>query len=274
VKSTIVIIVGVFAVLGLLLGFSASFNTQREDPMSAAVAGVENRINQAISAMVETSELDEVKRTDFIDAIDVTQMGIPEDADIDKREVARQLLSENPEFASIFFLTPSGDLYLGEPYEQQEQLPRLNYADRDWYKGVTSTGEPYVSSVFTSAAIHVPAVAVAVPVFGDDETAVVGYWVAIVNLDDMKSDLNEIAGESRILLVDHNATEVADTGRTSQLTELQFFAQLESVQRALSGESGTMVEVVDGVEMNARFAPVRAHPNTWAIVILDEAEPL
>lgn len=267
-RSTIVIFVVVFAILGLLLGFSESFNTQRENPASVAVANVENRINQAIIAMQETSELDEVKRTDYVDSIDLTQMGIPKDADVNKREVARQLLSEHPEFASIFFLTPSGDLYLGEPYEQQEQLPRLNYADRDWYKGVSATGEPYVSSVFMSAAIHVPAVAVAVPVFENEQT--VGYWVAIVNLGDIESDLKEIAGESRILLADHNATEIADTGRTGQLTELQSFARLESVQRALSGKSGTMVEVVDEVEMNARFAPVRAHPNTWAIVILDE----
>ncbi|MEW6604378.1 MAG: cache domain-containing protein [Thermoproteota archaeon] len=267
-RSTIVILVVVFAILGMLLGFSESFNIQMENPASVAVATVENRINQAIIAMEKTSELDEVKRTDYVDSIDVMQMGIPEDADVDKREVARQLLAGHTEFASIFFLTPSGDLYLGEPYEQQEQLPRLNYADRDWYKGVSATGEPYVSSVFMSAAVHVPAVAVAVPVFENEQT--VGYWVAIVNLGDIESDLEEIAGESRILLVDHNATEIVDTGRTGQLTELQSFAQLKSVQRALSGESGTMVESVDGVEMNARFAPARAHPNTWAIVILDE----
>lgn len=270
-RSTIVIFVVAFAVLGLLLGFSESFNTQMENPINVAVSGVENRINQAIIAMEETSELEQVKSTDYIDDIDIAQMGIPEDADVDKREVARELLSEHPEFASIFFLTPNGDLYLGEPYEQQEQLPRLNYADRDWYKGVSATGKAYVSSVFMSAAVHVPAVAVAVPVFQDEQT--VGYWVAIVNLGDIESDLKEIAGESRILLVDHNATEVADTDRTGQLTELRNFAQLQSVQRALAGESGTLVEEIEGIEMNARFAPVRAYPNTWAIVILDETSP-
>lgn len=272
-KSTVVVIVGVFVILGLLLGFSASFDTQR-DPTNVAVVNVENRINEAVRVMEETSNLDAVRRTDFIDAIDVAQMGIPKDADVDKREVARQLLSEHPEFGSIFFLTPSGDIYIGEPYEAQAQLPRLNYADRDWYRGASSTGESYVSSVFISAAIHVPAVAVAVPIFEDEQTAVIGYWVAIVNLEDIRSDLKGIAGESRIILADHNATEIADTGRTSQLTELQSFSQLESVRRALSGEAGTMVEVVDGVEMNARFAPVRAHPNIWAIVILDEPDPL
>ncbi|MEP0824364.1 MAG: cache domain-containing protein [Nitrososphaera sp.] len=272
-KSTIVIIVGVFAVLGLLLGFSESYDTQREVPTNVVVANVENMINNAIRPMEETSKLDEVKRTDFIDAIDVAQMGIPKDSDPAKREIAKQLLSEHPEFGSIFFLTPSGDIYLGEPYDQQEQLPRLNYADRDWYRGASSTGESYVSSVFISAAIHVPAIAAAVPVYADAQTDITGYWVAIVNLDDFKSDLEKIAGESRILVVDHNATEVIDTGNTGPLTELQSFSQLESVRRALSGESGTIIEVFDGIEMSARFAPVRAHPNTWAVVILDKANP-
>lgn len=270
-RSTIVILVLGFAALGLLLGFAESFDTQPKDTVNAAVADVESRIDRSISAMETTSELPEVKSTDYVGSIDEAQMGIPENEDVDKREVARELLSEHPEFASIFFLTPSGDVYLGEPFEQQAQLPGLNYADRDWYKGVSSTNEPYVSAVFMSAAIHVPSVAVAVPV--SDEDNVAGYWVAITNLGDIESSLETLSGGSRVLLVDHNGTEVADTGRTGELTELRSFAHLQSVQAALSGETGSLVEQVDGAEMTARFAPVSAHPNTWAIVFLEPTEP-
>ena len=268
-RSTIAIFVIAFAALGLLLGFSESFDTQPENPVNAAAASVESRIDAFVAAMVATSELPQVKSTEFVGSIDEAQMGIPENDDVEKREVARQLLSEHPEFASIFFLTPDADIYIGEPFEQQEQLPRLNYADRDWYMGASSTGEPYVSAVFMSAAIHVPTVAVAVPVSEQDQT--VGYWVAIINLADVESNLDQGFGE-RILLVDHNGTEVADTGRTGELSELRSFAGLQSVQAALSGESGTVIEQVDGVEMNARFAPIRAHPNMWAIVFLSPAE--
>jgi cache domain-containing protein len=270
-RSTIVIFVLGFAAFGLLLGFAESFDTQPRDPINAAVSDVESRIDRSVRAMQTTSELPEVKSTDYIGLIDEAQMGIPEDADVEKREVARQLISEHPEIASIFFLTPSGDIYIGEPYEQQAQLPRLNYADRDWYKGVRATNEPYVSAVFMSAAIHVPAIAVAVPVFQEDQ--LVGYWVAITNLGDMESSLKGLSGGSRVLLVDHNGTEVADTGRTGELTELRSFAHLQSVQAALSGKTGSLVEQVDGVETNARFAPVNAHPNTWAVVFLEPAEP-
>ena len=269
-RLVITVFVLTFAVLGLLLGFSQSFDTSPENPVGLAAARVESGIDRSVVAMQVSSELPAVKSTDFAGSIDVAQMGIPQDADVEKREAARQLLSEYPEFASIFFLTPNGDLYLGEPFEQQKQLPRLNYADRDWYMGASATGDAYVSAVFMSAAIHVPAVAVAVPVHADAEVS--GYWVAIVHLDGIESSLERLGGQSRILLVDHNGTEVADTARTGELSELRSFAGMQSVQSALKGEAGTAVETIDGVEMNARFAPVKAHPNTWAIVFLEPAQ--
>lgn len=258
-----------FAVLGLLLGYSESFDTDA-GRVQSAVSEVEDTVAGYVEAMRTSSELPEVKTTDNIDSISEEQMGIPEDLDTEKRQAARQLLEEHPEFESIFFLTPSGDVYLGEPYEQQAQLPRLNYADRDWYQGVSSRSAPYVSSVFMSAAINAPAIAVAVPVVSEDEVA--GYWVAIVDLGDIRSRLGELAGDSRILLVDHNATEVADTERTGELSELRSFSSLQSVQRGLAGMEGSLVETVDGVSVNARYSPVDASPNTWALVFLEPAE--
>ena len=262
-RSTIVLFILTFAIFGLLLGLAESFDI-RGDGLDLAAASVETTIAGYVDAMQVSSELPQVKSTGHLESISTAQMGIPEDLDVEKRQAARQLLAEHPAFESVFFLTPAGDVYLGEPFEQQEQLPRLNYADRDWYVGVNSTRAPYVSSVFMSAAINAPAVAVAVPVMTQDQ--VTGYWVAIVDLGDIKSRLAEFSGVSRILLIDHNATEIADTARTEQLTELRSFASLESANRALAGEKGAAVEVIDGVTVNTRFAPVAASPNTWGII--------
>ena len=271
-RSTIVIFVLVFTVLGLLLGFSASFNVEPNNKVASTVASIESKVDGYVFAMQSSSSLPAVKSTKYIDSISTAQMGIPENADTDKREVAKQLLSQHPEIASIFFLTPSGDLYLGEPFDQQKQLPRLNYADRDWYSGVHSTNKPYVSLVFMSAAIHRPAIAVAVPVSAEDQVA--GYWVAIIGVDEFGKSLKQsgIAEGSRIVLVDHNGTEIADTAATAPLSEIKSYANLQSVQRALSGESGTVVEQIDGVDMKATFAPVMADPNTWALVVIEPAK--
>ena len=54
---------------------------------------------------------------------------------------------------------------MGEPYKDKEQLPRINFADREWYKGVVNNNQTYVSSIFLSALINAPAIAIAVPVY-------------------------------------------------------------------------------------------------------------
>ena len=269
-RSTIVVFVLTFAVLGLLLGFSDSLSAHENDTLSSAVADIEDRIADHVKAMQTTAELEQVRSVDNVASISTEQMGIPENEDSEKREVARQLLDDYPELESVFFLTPTGDVYLGEPFEQQEQLPRLNYADRDWYIGASSTGEAYVSAVFMSAAINEPAIAVAVPVRTDVE--IVGYWVSIVDLGDISARLADIGGDTRVLLVDHVGIEIADTGNPNQMDELRSHASLESVQRALSGETGTLTEGFDGAEMTATYAPVDARPNTWAIVLLEPTD--
>ncbi|HEX2614192.1 MAG TPA: cache domain-containing protein [Nitrososphaera sp.] len=255
----------------------ASTVSSKNNVVKLIAADVENRINDSIAVMQLTSELPQVRSTKYLDSISTAQMGIPEDKDIEKRAVARQILSQHTEFASIFFLTTSGDIYIGEPFEQQKQLPKLNYAERDWYKGASATNDTYVSSVFMSAAIHVPAVAIAVPVYaGDGESQVAGYWVAIVNLADVESNLMQLDlgdGKSRILLVDHNGTEIADTGRISQdKTDLKSFIALKSVKDALSGQTGSEIEEVDGSKMIASFASLQAHPHIWAVVLLEPAD--
>jgi hypothetical protein len=251
--------------------------SSKNNAVKLIAVDVENRINDSIGVMQLTSELPQVRSTEYLDSISTAQMGIPENKDIEKRAVARQILSQHAEFASIFFLTSSGDIYIGEPFEQQKQLPKLNYAERDWYKGASSTNDTYVSSVFMSAAIHVPAVAIAVPVYADDNNnQITGYWVAIVNLADIESNLMQLDlghGGSRILLVDHNGTEIADTGRVLQdKTDLKSFVHLKSVQDALSGQTGSEMEDVDGLKMTASFAPIQAHPHIWAIVFLEPSE--
>ena len=117
-------------------------------------------------------------------------MGIPKESDIEKRKIADSLL-DLPGLGSVYFTLPNGDGYLGEPYLRQKQLPRLNFADRDWYKGVSTTNDSYISSVFTSASIHAPAIAIAAPVHRDESNkTVIGYWIGIVNIEKVWEIIN------------------------------------------------------------------------------------
>jgi hypothetical protein len=258
----------------------------------------ENRINEAASLLELTSKLPQVRNTQHISSISEEFMGIPENLDLEKRKIAQYILKQDKNIDSIFFLTPKGDMYIGEPFSDQQQLPRLNFADRDWYKGVTILHDTYISAVFLSAAIHIPAVAIAVPVYADntgndDDTAasisspIIGYWVGIVNLNRVKEDiatttLDFVSSNSSqiLLIVDHNGTEVLgiknsdvhytspSSSSTPKNQELKSFANLESVKNALNGKSGSTVEVIDSSKATIYYYPVEVPHHTWAVLLI------
>lgn len=257
----------------------------------------ENRINEAASLLELTSKLPQVRNTQHVSSISEEFMGIPENLDLEKRKIAQYILKQDKNIDSIFFLTPKGDIYIGEPFSDQQQLPRLNFADRDWYKGVTILHDTYISAVFLSAAIHIPAVAIAVPVYadntGNDDDAsisspILGYWVGIVNLNRVKEDIATTTTpdfvssntSQTLLIVDHNGTEVLgiknsdahynspSSSSTPKNQELKSFANLESVKNALNGKSGSTVEVVNCSKATIYYYPVKVPHHTWAALLI------
>jgi hypothetical protein len=269
---------------------------------------IETRINKSSSLLELTSKLPEVTNVSYANMITEKFMGISQSLDLQKRDIARNILEKDIDIASIFFLIPKGDTYMGEPYSDQQQLPRLNYADRDWYKGVTKTNDTYTSTVFLSAAIHVPAIAIAVPVYGNsiennvgikvNQTfaPIVGYWVGIINpvrINEDISDFNLLNSNNKVLLVDHNGTRVFELlprskvnvtslpssssssplfDNQSQSQSLKSFSYLQSVQNALEGQSGSTVELIDGIKTTIYYYPVQIHPHTWALLLLQTSK--
>jgi hypothetical protein len=261
----------------------------------------ENRINEAASLLELTSKLPQVRNTQHVSSISEEFMGIPENLDLEKRKIAQYILKQDKNIDSIFFLTPKGDIYIGEPFSDQQQLPRLNFADRDWYKGVTILHDTYISAVFLSAAIHIPAVAIAVPVYadntGNDDDAsisspILGYWVGIVNLNKVKEDiatttLDFVSSNSSqtLLIVDHNGTQVLgiknsdahynspSSSSSPKNQELKSFANLESVKNALNGRSGSTVEVIDSSKATIYYYPVKVPHHTWAALLILPSQP-
>jgi hypothetical protein len=182
---------------------------------------------------------------------------------------------------------------MGEPYSNQIQLPRPNYADRDWYKGVTRTNDTYISAVFLSAAVRVPSIAIAVPVYGNSmesgsvnvnvnqtSSPIVGYWVGIINLNKIKEDLSGLSLLSHgneVILVDHNGTQVVNVlARTMNVSSplsfdnqtLKSFSQLQSVKNALDGKSGVTVEMLNNTRKTVYYYPVQSQPHEWALLLL------
>ena len=263
---------------------------------------LETRINETAALLELTSKLPEVRDMQYVSSITEEFMGIPQNLDSEKRKKAQYILEQNNDIASIFFLTPTGDIYIGEPFSDQKQLQKLNYADRDWYKGVTKLNDTYVSAVFLSAAIYAPAIAIAVPVYGNNTgngadnnnnvnyllSPILGYWVGIVDLSRIEEDLSALgfrSGNSRILIVDHDGTQVLDTidrnvSSSSQLSseppsssssknrELKSFSYLESVKGALNGERGSVTEMINGTTVAIHYYPLQVTPHRWAALLI------
>ena len=301
---------------------------------------VENNLKQAADTLLITSLDPRVEAAQYASNISESYMGIPKDLDTGKREIAKQILSLNKDFGSVYFLLPNGDVYLGEPYAGQEQLPRLNFADRDWYKGIfamtnkisrennvqssspeygsTNANEAvlpaipyYISAVFQSAAIHVPATGIAVPVYDKNASGFIelngnhgstsnsstvensvdtttdtlsGYWVGVLNMNETRNYIDQLGLMSqnlRAVIVDHNGTAIIDTieNKTSHRAEIDILKgnsssqtnliDLQSVKLGLNGETGSIVENVNGTSFRVSFHPIEASPHTWAAILID-----
>ncbi|HKG40590.1 MAG TPA: hypothetical protein VKA98_00470, partial [Nitrososphaeraceae archaeon] len=108
---------------------------------------LEDRFNKSAAILEITSRLPELKNVSYANSIDTTLHGIPQDLDIEKRKIAQDILTADRDFEVIFFLLPNGDMYLEEPYSNQQNLTRNNFAFRDYYRGAVSTGETYLGNV-------------------------------------------------------------------------------------------------------------------------------
>src|SRR3712207_9449264 len=80
------------------------------------------------------------------------------------------------DFQVIFFLMPNGDIYLIEPYSQQQNLTGNNFAFRDYYKGAVESRNTYLSDVIISAALGRPQANIAVPMYSENNGTLVGLW--------------------------------------------------------------------------------------------------
>jgi hypothetical protein len=100
---------------------------------------VRNRLHDAVNLLEITSLDPVVQNLSYANFITKKYMGIAANVDLPKRKIAQDILARDKDTRNIYLLTPNADVYFGEPFSDQKQLPRLNYADRDWYKGVTAT---------------------------------------------------------------------------------------------------------------------------------------
>jgi len=142
----------------------------------------------------------------------------------------------------------------------------MNFADRDWYKGVTRQWQPYVSEVYRSGfPPHALVVAIVVPV-KDEAGKPTGFLMGAYALATMSRHLVEAKLEDgwTISLVDQNGHLSAHPNMDSY-SPLVDLSGYEPVKQMRTGQAGNGTFVRDAKSFFTRYEPVRQYG--WGILV-------
>src|SRR5215212_1762930 len=249
-----------------------------EEKLRVLADELETRINKSGEILEITSKLPQVSSTPFASSISPELPGIPEDADMPKRKVAQDVLDTDKDFQAIFFLMPNGDMYLIEPYSRQENLTANNFAFRDYYRGAVDTHNTYLGNVIISASSGRPQTNMAVPIFSENNGTLIGVWGGGLNLTNFSKSLQSLNltnSDERVVYVDQQGQKIADSNNQSLSRSISLnesFADLESFRNAVDGESGTLIESINGTKMLVSYHPVKAFSTAWAVLSIQPYE--
>ncbi len=244
-----------------------------EEKVRVLANELETRINKSGEILEITSKLPQVSSTPFASSINPELPGIPEDADMPKRKVAQDILDTDKDFQAIFFLMPNGDMYLIEPYSRQQNLTTNNFAFRDYYRGAVDTHNTYLGNVIISASSGRPQTNMAVPIFSENNGTLIGVWGGGLNLTNFSKSLQSLnlTNNERVVYVDQQGQKIADSNnqslsRPNSLNES--FDDLQSFRNAVNGESGTLIESINGTKMLVSYHPVKVFSTVWAVLAI------
>lgn len=241
------------------------------------VKNLENRIHKAGAILEITSKLPEVRDVPYEQSLNQTLNslhGIPQYADIEKRQVGSNVLSSNNDLYEIFFVMPNGNMYLLEPYSIQQTLTLNNFAFRDYFQGAIKTNDTFLGNVHnTAAASGARTAKISVPVYSlKDNSTIVGVWASSIDFNVLSKELQSLnltsLGDStRVVYVDSKGQKIADSD-INKSTIPESFSNLQGFKAALSGQTGSMIDKVDNIKMVVAYQPVNVFHNTWVVLLI------
>ena len=117
----------------------------------------------------------------YANSINSSLNGVADRNDIEKRQIAENILKHGNTFEAITILLPNGDMYMEEPYKSQLDLTRNNFAIRDYYKGAIETKQPFLGDAIVSVATGERVAVISVPIYMKDKL-LLGIWSSVLML--------------------------------------------------------------------------------------------
>ena len=222
------------------------------------------------------SSLPQILHPPDINLINPKVNGIPEDADIEKRKIAKILLKQFNEFSSIDFLLNNGDVYFDEPFNNQLNRTVTNLSFRDYYQAVEQTKKTYLSDAIISKTTGRNLAVIATPVI-NKENNMTGILLGTINFNNYDEFLHShnLQNNSRLVLIDKNGVKIGDsnekgTSVSKESFEKKQFSNLTSIKLALEGKSGSIVEKFDGKESQITFLPYDLFQNKRILLLIQD----
>jgi hypothetical protein len=236
---------------------------------------LESKVTKLATALQIASSLPQILQPPDINLIDPKVKGIPENADIEKRKIAKILLDQF-EFASIDFLLNNGDIYFDEPFEDQLNRTVINLSFRDYYQVVEQTKKTYLSDAIISKTTGRNLAVIATPVI-NKENEMTGILLGTINFNNYDKFLQSLnlQNNSRLVLIDKTGVKIGNsnekgTSVSKESFEKKQFSNLTSFKIALEGKSGSIVEKFDGKESQITFLPYDLFQNKRILLLIQD----
>jgi hypothetical protein len=228
-----------------------------------------NYINESASVLEITSMIPEIGNAQYADKINSSLHGIADNNDIEKRQIADNILKHGNTFEAIFFLLPNGDMYTEEPYELQLYLTRNNFAFRDYYKGAIETKQPFLGDAIVSAATGRENSCYLYSIYMEKDKHLLGIWSGVLNLSKFNDMLQSLSlpDDIRVIYVDGNGQKVAYSNSLVS-NNSESFVDLISFKNGKSGKDGNTTEEINGTKFLVSYAPVEILSKTWIIMTI------
>jgi hypothetical protein len=226
----------------------------------------------AEASMNRSSSFGNLPQVNLTSEMKLKYHGIPSDQDLEKRNEAKELLANNKALLYVGLLLPNGDRYFGEPYSPyQSNSSVTNFAYRDHFIGALETKQPYLSNVFKAVTTGEPLAIFANPIYAEanNPRSLIGVQVLGLNFsyfnNMIKSTMPTDDGDKRMVIVDNNGTEIADSLFDND--NMESFEKLQSFQNAKNGETGLLTEKVNGKNMSISYTPIKFAQTNWIALL-------
>ena len=238
---------------------------------------LESKVTKLATALQIASNLPQILQPPDVNLVDPKVKGIPENADIEKRKIAKILLDQFKDINSILYYFNNGDIYFDEPFHDQLNLTATNFAFRDYYQVVNQTKNTYLSDAILSKATGLNLAVIATPVI-NHQNEPIGILLGTINFNNYDKFLQSLnlQNDTRLVMIDKNGAKLGDSYKnetsiaTKSFEKKEQFSHLTSFKNALEGKSGSIVEKFDGKESQITFLPYDIFQNKRILLLIQD----